>query len=57
VQFNYLEAYSAAIVYYLVIVSVLMLAQSRLERKFTWTSRRRVSVAAPVVPAIPHDAR
>jgi His/Glu/Gln/Arg/opine family amino acid ABC transporter permease subunit len=57
VQFNYLEAYSAAIVYYLVIVSILMLAQSRLERKFTWTSRRRVRVAAPVVPAIPHDAR
>ena len=57
VQFNYLEAYSAAIVYYLVIVSILMLAQSRLERKFTWTSRRRVRVAAPAVPAIPHDAR
>jgi polar amino acid transport system permease protein len=57
VQFNYLEAYSAAIVYYLGIVSVLMLAQSRLEQKFTWTSRRRVRVAAPAVPAIPHDAR
>ena len=57
VQFNYIEAYSAAIVYYLVIVSVLMLAQSRLEQKFTWTSRRRVRVAAPAVPAIPHDAR
>ena len=57
VQFNYLEAYSAAIVYYLVIVSVLMLAQSRLEQKFTWTSRRRVRVVAPAVPAIPHDAR
>jgi polar amino acid transport system permease protein len=37
----------AALVYYLVIVSILMAIQSRLERRFTWTSsnRRRVIVA------------
>jgi His/Glu/Gln/Arg/opine family amino acid ABC transporter permease subunit len=57
VQFQYIEAYSAALVYYLVIVSVLMMVQSRLERRFTWTSRGRARVAAPAVPAISHDAR
>ena len=37
---------AAALVYYLVIVSILMLIQSRLERRFTWTSRRRRRVVA-----------
>ena len=55
-QFKYIEAYAAALVYYLVIVSVLMVVQAQLERRFTWTSRR-TRVAAPAVPAIPHDAR
>jgi polar amino acid transport system permease protein len=57
VKFQYIEAYSAALVYYLVIVSILMALQSRLERRFTWTSRRRVRFSAPAVPAISHDAR
>jgi polar amino acid transport system permease protein len=60
VKFQYPEAYLAALVYYLGIVSVLMVAQSRLEARFTWSSagrRRRRPVAAPAVPAIPHDAR
>jgi len=57
VKFQYIEAYSAALVYYLVIVSILMALQSRLERRFTWTSRRTSRVSAPAVPAIPHDAR
>jgi polar amino acid transport system permease protein len=57
VSFQYIEAYTAALVYYLVIVSVLMIFQAQLERRFTWTSRRRPRVAAPAVPAIPHDAR
>src|ERR1044072_7104241 len=54
VDFRYLEAYSAAVVYYLAIVSVLMVLQAYLERRFTWSSagrRRRV------VPAVPHDGR
>jgi len=54
--FQYPEPLVASLVYYLVIVSILMLIQSRLERRFTWTSRRR-RVAAPQVPAIAHDAR
>ena len=55
-NFSYEEAFAAAGLYYLVIVSVLMAIQSRLERRFTFTSaRRRVHAAA--VPAISHDAR
>jgi His/Glu/Gln/Arg/opine family amino acid ABC transporter permease subunit len=58
-DFRYPEAYSAALVYYLAIVSILMLAQAQLEKRFTWTSarRRRRRVAAPAVPAVSHDAR
>ena len=57
-DFRYLEAYTAAAVYYLAIVSVLMVAQAQLERRFTWRSAgRRRRVAAPAVPAVPHDAR
>src|ERR1044071_8383079 len=54
--FQYPEPLMAALVYYLVIVSILMVVQSRLERRFTWTSRRRRRVTAPA-PAISHDAR
>lgn len=57
-DFRYLEAYAAAAVYYLAIVSVLMIFQAQLERRFTWRSAgRRRRVAAPAVPAVPHDAR
>jgi hypothetical protein len=31
--------------------------QSRLERRFTWTSQRRRRRGAAAVPAIAHDAR
>jgi polar amino acid transport system permease protein len=56
--FQYSEPLLAALVYYLVIVSILMLIQARLERRFTWTSRRRrIAVPAPAVPAVSHDAR
>jgi ABC-type amino acid transport system permease subunit len=57
-DFRYLEAYAAAAVYYLAIVSVLMILQAQLERRFTWRSAgRRRRVSAPAVPAVPHDAR
>jgi polar amino acid transport system permease protein len=57
-DFRYPEAYSAAVVYYLAIVSVLMIAQAQLEKRFTWSSvGRRRRVAAPAVPAVSHDAR
>jgi polar amino acid transport system permease protein len=57
VKFQYPEAYLAALVYYLAIVSVLMVLQARLERKYTYTSARRPRPVAPAVPAISHDAR
>ena len=55
-DFRYPEAYSAAVVYYLGIVSVLMVVQSQLEKRFTWTSAGRGPgrVAAPEMPALPH---
>jgi ABC-type amino acid transport system permease subunit len=61
VKFQYTEPLLAALVYYLAIVSVLMVLQSRLERRYTFTSagrgRRRRRVAPAAVPAISHDAR
>jgi len=56
VSFKFAEVYGAALVYYLVIVSVLMFVQSRLERRFTWTSRARRGRTV-AVPAVAHDAR
>jgi His/Glu/Gln/Arg/opine family amino acid ABC transporter permease subunit len=56
--FRYNETLLAALVYYLAIVSVLMVLQGRLEQRFTWTSGRgRRRAAAPAVPAMAHDAR
>lgn len=54
VDFNYPEDLGGAALYYLFIVSILMLMQSRLERRFTFTSARR---RRRVVPAVAHDAR
>src|SRR3954451_17994651 len=50
--FRYNETLLAALVYYLGIVSILMVFQGRLEKRFTWTSGGRRSSRA--VPAIPH---
>jgi His/Glu/Gln/Arg/opine family amino acid ABC transporter permease subunit len=61
--FKYTEPLLASLVYYLAIVSVLMVVQSRLERHFTFTAagrgrrRRGGGSAAPAVPATLHDAR
>ena len=55
-DFRYLEAYTAAAVYYLAIVSALMVVQAQLERRFTWQSSMRRRRAAGV-PAVAHDAR
>ena len=58
VRFQFAEVYLAALVYYLVIVSILMVLQSRLEKQFTWTSvGRRRRITPPAVPAVSHDAR
>jgi polar amino acid transport system permease protein len=56
IRFSFPEVYSAALVYYLGIVSVLMFLQSRLERRFTFRSRTRGESLALAVPAS-HDAR
>lgn len=40
VTFRYAEYYVAALVYYLVIVSIIMYGQSRIERRFRWVSTR-----------------
>jgi polar amino acid transport system permease protein len=45
--FSYPAPLLAALVYYLVIVSILMALQSRLERRFTWTSHSRRRIVAP----------
>ncbi|MDJ0357930.1 amino acid ABC transporter permease [Paenarthrobacter sp. PH39-S1] len=39
ITFRYAEYYAAAIIYYLVIVSVLSILQSFVEKKFAWTSK------------------
>lgn len=38
--FRYAEYYAVAIIYYLVIVSLIMLVQSLLEKRFQWTSKK-----------------
>ncbi|MCW2847419.1 MAG: polar amino acid transport system permease protein [Marmoricola sp.] len=50
--FRYAEYYAAAAVYYLVIVSVLTIAQSRLEKRYLWTSRQP-HVTTPVETETP----
>lgn len=47
-NFSYLEAFSAAALYYLFIVSILMYLQSLLEKRFTFSSTRVQSAAAHV---------
>jgi len=42
--FRYVEYYAAALIYYLVIVSVLMVLQGRLEKKYAWISTTKKSV-------------
>ena len=56
IRFSFREVYLAALVYYLVIVSILMFLQSRLERRFTFRSRARRRPIALAVP-VSHDAR
>jgi His/Glu/Gln/Arg/opine family amino acid ABC transporter permease subunit len=45
-DFRFAERYLAAAVYYLVIVSVLMVGQAWIERRFRWVSRRTASRSA-----------
>ncbi|MGI3224291.1 ABC transporter permease subunit [Streptomyces sp. GTA36] len=48
VTFSYAEYYAAAMVYYLVIVSLLMILQAQLEKKYQWDSKARVEKNTPM---------
>ncbi|WP_159500519.1 amino acid ABC transporter permease [Microbacterium sp. 18062] len=53
--FRYAEYYAAATVYYLVIVSILMILQNRLEKRYRWITpkrRRKGGGPAPTVPTV-----
>lgn len=52
VTFRFSEFYSVALIYYLAIVSGLMVLQARLERKLSWT-RARKAAAGPALAAAP----
>lgn len=41
ITFRYSEYYAVAIIYYLVIVSIITLIQTRLERRFVWVSTKQ----------------
>ncbi len=47
-SFRYAEWYSAAALYYLVLVSVFMVAQAWLERRYVWTSQARSGPGRPL---------
>lgn len=51
ITFRYAEYYAAAIIYYLVIVSILSFLQNRLEKKFAWTSKT-AKAKKPAEPAV-----
>ncbi len=51
ITFRYAEYYTVAIIYYLVIVSVITLIQTRIERRFSWTSTKTTRKRKPVVSA------
>src|SRR5687767_9447022 len=48
VNFRFAELYGAATVWYLAIVSVFMVLQAQLERRYQWTSRERRQRGAPI---------
>lgn len=51
--FRYAEYYAAATAYYLVIVSILMILQNRLEKRYRWTSTRRTRRPSPPTASVP----
>jgi polar amino acid transport system permease protein len=55
VTFSYAEYYAAAMVYYLVIVSVLMVLQAQLEKKYQWDSKARAkkNTSTPAIASLP----
>lgn len=51
--FRYAEFYAAATVYYLVIVSILMILQNRLEKRYEWVSPKRKRRSGPHTMPVP----
>jgi ABC-type amino acid transport system permease subunit len=49
VNFRFAELYTAATVWYLVIVSIFMVLQAQLERRYQWGSHEREAGAVPVL--------
>ncbi|WP_425547135.1 transposase [Arthrobacter humicola] len=50
ITFRYAEYYAAAIIYYLIIVSLLTLLQNYVEKKFLWTSRSKSKKPSTLEP-------
>ncbi|WP_158865817.1 amino acid ABC transporter permease [Leifsonia sp. AG29] len=48
VTFRYAEYYAVAIIYYLVIVTIITLIQGRIEKRFLWTSRGAKKLLRPI---------
>src|SRR5256885_14778813 len=44
--FRFVEYFSAAAIYYLVLVSIFMVIQAQLERRFVWISRQTAGTSA-----------
>jgi polar amino acid transport system permease protein len=49
VNFRFAELYAAATVWYLVIVSIFMVLQAQLEKRYQWTSREQDAGARPLL--------
>jgi polar amino acid transport system permease protein len=54
--FRYAEYYAVAIIYYLVIVSVLTVLQGLVERRFTWTSRGKLTAEVAIPKPVAEGA-
>jgi polar amino acid transport system permease protein len=52
ITFRYAEYYAVAIIYYLVIVTIITLIQSKIEQKFTWSSRTRVNTMTRAIQVV-----
>lgn len=50
ITFRYAEYYLVAIIYYLVMVSIISLIQSRIEKRFNWSSNATKRLKMPALP-------
>ncbi|MBC9928607.1 MULTISPECIES: amino acid ABC transporter permease [unclassified Leucobacter] len=52
ITFRYAEYYAVAIIYYLIIVTIITLIQNRVEQKFAWSSRTRVNTMTRAIQVV-----